>query len=101
MASKAQASTWVLHRLEELRGLSFARLSNLPTCAEESMFPGEDTAKAYIHCDLQPDGQLRIMVEAIYYTGLWGLWYCKHLDGFLISPQDELSKVPEEMTWEF
>ena len=86
-------------RVERLRLLSFAEVSELSQRQDEMASIGDREVAFATYRDSLPDGRNRVDVQAYFHRFL-GIGTMT-ADGFIIAPDSTRTPVPQEMMWEF
>ena len=86
----------VEERLERLCQLSRADLAALPPVSSETVRKVVVTT----YRDELPNEQLRVVVQSSL-PRFFGLFTSFAVDGIIVSANDEFTKAPDEMMWEF
>lgn len=95
----AEVQDVATRRVERLRQLSFAAVSELPQRQDEMEVVGDRQVAVATYRDLLPDGRIRVVVQAYFHRFL-GIGTMT-ADGFIITPDGTHTTVPQEMMGEF
>ncbi|MGC8989205.1 MAG: hypothetical protein ACP5MD_03700 [Verrucomicrobiia bacterium] len=95
----AEVQNVATRRVERLRLLSFAEVSELPQRQDEMEAVGDREVAVATYRDSLPDGRIRVVVQAYFHRFL-GIGTMT-ADGFIIAPDSTRTPVPQEMMWEF
>ena len=97
-AAKHQVSL----RLEKLRTLSYAQLSDLPPWSTEIMPFGNTKAQLTTYCEREQGDRLTIVVQFVPEGGVDGLiWHGVYAEGFWITAEGTILPLPDAQRFGF